>query len=215
MQLGKTHKTQYLQVLEQCNVWYSEQSALLIALPGFAHSCLQDCTGFIFDMYASACFVTVYQDIGQNIQQLRAGKPFSEGLYGPLSVHEDDRISCLHKLADSTDERRDNGKAATQSYTCRNCSTDKAPLVPPLKLSMNLIHLLSSGTVVPPEVTQTIGRPGSPSTGACLQMNACTEESTDVAGAGASSKNWSTVNLSSLDMGEGYIAAQKAFQRLI
>ena len=79
--------------------------------------------------------------------------------------------------------------------TCKNCSTDSAPRVPPLKLSMNLMHRLSKGTVVPPEVTHTIGRPLNPSAGVCLRMNACTEDPIEVDGAGASSKNSSTVYL--------------------
>ena len=79
--------------------------------------------------------------------------------------------------------------------TCKNCSTDSAPRVPPLKLSMNLMHRLSKGTVVPPEVTHTIGRPLNPSAGVCLRINACTEDPIEVDGAGASSKNSSTVNL--------------------
>lgn len=70
----------YLQVFEQSNVRNTKQSALLIAFSGFAHSCLQDCTGFVLHMHATASFVTVYKDISQNIQELRARKPFCEGL---------------------------------------------------------------------------------------------------------------------------------------
>lgn len=72
--------TQYLQVLKQRNVRDPKQSALLITFPGFPHSCLQDCTGFIFHMHTTTSFVAVYQDIRQNIQQLRARKSFGERL---------------------------------------------------------------------------------------------------------------------------------------
>ena len=70
----------YLQVFEQSDVRNTKQSALLITFPGFAHSCLQDCTGFILHMHTTASFVTVYKDIRQNIQELCTRKPFSEGL---------------------------------------------------------------------------------------------------------------------------------------
>ena len=75
-------------------------------------------------MYASACFVAVYQDIGQDIQQLRTGKAFGEGLYGPLSIHKDDRISCLRKLLESMDEGGDQGTAATT-----NCAPAETALL--------------------------------------------------------------------------------------
>lgn len=39
---------------------------------------------------------------------------------------------------------------------------DIAPLVPALKLSMKRTQFLSSGTVVPPEVTHAIGLPLAP-----------------------------------------------------
>lgn len=44
----------------------------------------------------------------------------------------------------------------------RNSSAESAPRVPPLKLSMKRTQCLSSGTVVPPEVTQTTGREREP-----------------------------------------------------
>lgn len=70
----------YLQVFKQSDVRNAKQSALLITFPGFAHSCLQDCTGFVLNMHATASFVTVYKDISQNIEELCARKPFGEGL---------------------------------------------------------------------------------------------------------------------------------------
>ena len=46
--------------------------------------------------------------------------------------------------------------------TFKKASVDRAPRVPPLKLSMKRTHLFSRGTAVPPEDTQTMGRPGEP-----------------------------------------------------
>ena len=78
--LIKLCATRYLQVLKQRNVRNPKQRALLITFPGSAHSCLQDCTGFIFHMHTTTSFVAVYQDISQDIQQLRARKSFGERL---------------------------------------------------------------------------------------------------------------------------------------
>ena len=42
-----------------------------------------------------------------------------------------------------------------------NCSTDSAPRVPRLKLSMNRTQVRSRGTMVPPLVTQATRRPAA------------------------------------------------------
>ena len=42
--------------------------------------------------------------------------------------------------------------------TCKNCSVESAPRVPPEKLSMKRTQRRSKGTHVPPDVTHTIGR---------------------------------------------------------
>lgn len=47
-------------------------------------------------------------------------------------------------------------------HTFRSCSADEAPLDPELKLSTNLTHRLSRGTVVPPDATTAT--PGSSET---------------------------------------------------
>ena len=46
--------------------------------------------------------------------------------------------------------------------TSKKFSAESAPLVPPEKLSMKRTQWRSRGTVVPPEVTQTIGRMRAP-----------------------------------------------------
>ncbi len=42
--------------------------------------------------------------------------------------------------------------------TCKKFSADKAPRVPPEKLSIKRTQWRSKGTVVPPDVTHTTGR---------------------------------------------------------
>ena len=53
-------------------------------------------------------------------------------------------------------------KLDIQALTSRNASADRAPRVPPEKLSINRTQWRSSGMVVPPDVTHTIGRPDAP-----------------------------------------------------
>ena len=85
------------------------------------------------------------------------------------------------------------GNKSNPVRTSKNSSTDSAPLVPPLKLSMKRIHRRSRGTVVPPDVTQTIGRPAKFPSGLCLRINASTGCWIELVGAGASAKKSSTV----------------------
>ena len=60
-----------------------------------------------------------------------------------------------------------------EGCTSKKASVDKAPRVPPLKLSINRTHRFSSGTAVPPEVTHTIGLPNESAVAYdCAQMTA-------------------------------------------
>ena len=56
-----------------------------------------------------------------------------------------------------------------QELTSKNSSADRAPRVPPLKLSMKRTQFLSNGTVVPPEVTQAMGLLKVPAEGQLAQ----------------------------------------------
>jgi len=99
------------------------------------------------------------------VQDLPAGQSLGEGLDGVLAVQEDDRIAGLHCRQESSATAActcRSWRAMCGARSCKKCSADSAPRVPPEKLSMNRTQRCSSGTQVPPDVTHTIGRLSAP-----------------------------------------------------
>jgi len=98
--------------------------------------------------------------LGEAVQDLPAGQSLGEGLDGVLAVQEDDRIAglrCRQESSDTTACTCRCWRATCRARSCKKCSADSAPRVPPEKLSMKRTQRRSSGTQVPPDVTHTTG----------------------------------------------------------